>query len=105
MDVIPFPIPKERALDLLRETAQSSSRVVTPTPPPEWGDWRRLVNRREIILCLQRGELIGGPLLDEYSNWRCVLRCFCSEGMMEITASLFQHEGEWRIFVSEAKYP
>lgn len=103
MGVIPFPLPKERALVLLRETAQDTGKVLTPDPPEAWGEWQRTVSHLQIMQCLQEGELIGGPTLDRLNNWRCVLRRFSVGVQVEVTASLYKQNDEWWVVVTEVK--
>lgn len=59
MSIVPFPLPKGRALELIRKVALDTGRVVIPDPPTTWGEFRRVVNHRQVVLCLQDGEIIG----------------------------------------------
>lgn len=93
----------DRAVSLVRRIAQDSSNVVLPMNDSS-GQWERTVSDLQAIQCLQNGELVEGPDLDQLKNWRCVFKRFSVGVMVRVTAHIYSSNGCWKVFISEVKW-
>lgn len=76
MTVHPFPIQPRRVLDLIREAAKAG-RVLYPSLEGT-GAWYSTVTRRQVMKCLQEGELIEDPRINNYGDIECSMALFCA---------------------------
>lgn len=74
--------------------------MIIPMPPGK-GQWEQRISYLQALMCVQEGELVGTPTLDEYNGWRCVLRRFSAGVMVIVTVALIKQAEDWRIFVLE----
>lgn len=105
MPVKPFPMSADHALTIIRETAKDSSRVGIPADlgysrPRQ--DWEHIVTHRQIQRCLEDGELLGRPELDEHGNWKCQMQRFGTGAVIRITVvAVHDEDRNWRLFVTD----
>lgn len=66
--VVKFGITPSHMLKIVRETAADSENVYLPDPPANMGEWEKITNHQQIMLCLKNGELVGQPEQDEKGN-------------------------------------
>jgi hypothetical protein len=97
-NILAFPMPPQRALDLIRQAAKSG-RVLLPTPP-NGGEWYRIMTRRQVELCLREGEIVGNPEVDEYGNVACWLERFGAGLTVRLRVVLEREKDEeWEVIV------
>ena len=105
MSVKKFPMRADHARKIIRNTAKDSSRVGIPVDlgydrPKQ--DWEHVVTHRQIYRCLEDGDVLGEPELDEHGNWQCRLQRFGSGALVEITVVAVQDKNDdWRLYVTE----
>jgi hypothetical protein len=92
MTVLPFPIPEDHALDMIREAAKSQN-VIFPRPDDE-GPWYRLVTRRQVMLCLKEGDLAGPPKVNDHGDLEYEMVHFSAGVNVRLWAVLKQM-GDW----------
>lgn len=86
-----FKLDRVRALSLIREIA-SDSRNVIFVENAEKGPWEARVTHLQIIRCLEDGDIVSDPLLDDYKNWRVQLRRTAARVCMEVTCIILMNE-------------
>lgn len=94
----------KNALAIIRKAAKAS-RVGIPTDlgysrPRQ--DWQHVVTHRQIHRCLENGEILGDPELDEHGNLKCRMQRFGAGALVEITVVAVQdNDKNWRLYVTE----
>lgn len=68
----------------LRDLAKDSNNVIIPDPPGI-GEWQRIVNYRQVLLCIQEGNLAGKPEKDEHGNWRFLFKRYSAGICIHVT--------------------
>ena len=103
--VIPMPPTKARLTEIVREIAKSQ--------PPRWSivnryeptqDWRKVVNSRQVLLCLEEGYVLDERAsLDSHDNWEFQIARVCAGLNVIITCVLERAPPIPRLFVREIK--
>lgn len=91
--VVPLPLSRERATEIIREIARDSRRwsIVIPYKDPDL--WRGFVNRRHIERILREGYVLQEHAeLDDKGNWTCQIARVCA-GMNVVIDVAFESEG------------
>jgi len=70
---LPFKLSAPKALRIIREVAQDSSRVILTDHAKARMQVRR-INLPQVLSCLLKGQIDEGPALDIHGNWTCSLR-------------------------------
>lgn len=99
MTILPFDTAKHHAVNLIRNTAQDSSNVVLPFDNT-MGKWQRITTDRQIIACIQEGELVGGPNTDIHGNMECTFERYAAGVCIWVTVSLYEQANRWMIYVA-----
>lgn len=77
--VVPLPLTKARATEIVRSIAKDSRRWVVTVQYRDDQEWRNLVNRRQIELCLKEGYVLEKKIgQDEHGNWRFRIARVCA---------------------------
>lgn len=101
-NILPFPMPAEHALALIRQAA-SAGRVLLPSPPVS-GEWYRVVTHRQVALCLKEGEMVTVPEIDKYGNVTCWMERFGAGLTVRVHLALKKNQNdEWEILVIEVE--
>jgi hypothetical protein len=100
-DVIQMPPTRARLTEIVREIAKSK--------PPRWSvvtqydakaDWRRVVNLRQVLLCLEEGYVLEERArLDVHKNWEFQIARVCAGLDVVITCVLEREPAIPRLFV------
>lgn len=78
LEVTRLPLTRERASAIVRDIADDSSRWAIAMPYDQPQQWRELVNRRQIALCIRDGYILENHArLDPYGNWRFQIARVC----------------------------
>jgi hypothetical protein len=103
--VTPMPPTRARLTDIVREIAKSQ--------PPRWSivisydaraDWRRAVNSRQVLLCLQEGYVLDErATLDAHGNWEFQVARVCAGLNVVITCVLEREPAVPHLFVRTVK--
>ena len=104
-EVKPFPLSAEKALEIIHDAVKDSSRVGIPDDlgfsRPEQ-DWQHVVTHRQIIRCLENGDIEGEPEIDEHGNTKCTLKRFGAGELVTITVvAVHDNEKKWNLFVTD----
>lgn len=103
MTLVDFKLPPARFLEILRVAVQDTRAVTIPDPPGA-GRWKRTVNYRQVIRCLEGGELVTDPAPDAHGNWQATLRRFSAGVMVIVTVALAKKDEGWHIYVVEVNH-
>jgi len=77
-EVVPLPLTRSRATEIVKEIAKTDRWSINIKYEPTQ-TWRRLVNRRQVELCLLEGYILDErAALDEYGNWRFEIARVCA---------------------------
>ena len=102
--VVSMPLSAQRGLQLIREAAANSSKVVNTLVFREDQTWMEVVTSRQLQLCLEEGELLGTPNRDEHGNWVCRLYRLC--GGVDVVARVVirnESDGNHRLYITEVQ--
>ena len=104
-EVKPLPLSAAHALKITRETAEDSSRIGIPADlgfdrPRQ--EWEHVVTGRQIKRCIEDGEILGKPSIDQHGNHEVQLFRFGGGEEVKIKIVLVNEESDgWQIFVTE----
>lgn len=101
MSVKAFALPQIKAIPLIAEAA-NTNRTIIPDNLAD-GEWPNLVLHRQIVRCLQEGEIIGGPVTNEHGHFEYRMRRISAGQEVYLTAVLFKDNGVWMVAVTEAR--
>ena len=100
-DVVAFPLSPGDARARIAE-AVAAGRYWLPTPPGE--AWERTVTTRQIIVCLERGEIDAPGVRDAQGNYAYRLRRY-SAGVAILVEVVLRREGdEWEVRVMGVRH-
>lgn len=83
-----FPMPKRTAETILRDVAQNTDRLINLLHYGDREEFYRLISYRQIIQCLESGEIIRGPSRNEHDHWEVTMYRFCSGVDVYVTAAI-----------------
>lgn len=70
---IEFKMSPARARQMIHELAADSDRIVIIHHAETRGR-QRLITRRQMELCVQKGVIIEGPFLNDHGNWQVTVQ-------------------------------
>jgi len=73
--LVDFKLSRGRFLEILRGMVMDTRNVTIPDPPAA-GQWQKTVNYRQVIRCLEVGDIVTDPALDEHGGWQASLQRF-----------------------------
>lgn len=96
-NVADFPlspaVAKERIQALCR-----AGRIRLPTL--QGGEWRQRVTTRQILLCLESGEMVGTGRRNDHGHYAYRLRRFAAGVAILVDVVLLVEEGEWLVRIT-----
>jgi hypothetical protein len=99
-DVVRLPPTRERLTEFVREIGLDSTRWSIAVPYKSGQDWRKLVNRRQIELCLRDGYILDARATqDAHGNWAFRIARVCAGLDVVIDVVLESREQLPRLFV------
>lgn len=104
MNVKSFAMSVQFAEQIIRETAQDSSRVVIPEPP-DMGAWEATVTVRQVLRCLEDGDIVEGPEVNEFGHLECVLTRYAVGVEIFVTVVALKEGQDWELFVRKVIKP
>ncbi len=103
-DVVPLPLTRARATEIVREIAKDSSRWSVTIRYGATQQWRALVNRRQVERCLLDGYIREEKAwLDEHDNWRFTIGRVCGGIGVVIEVALERSPALPKLFVVDIK--
>lgn len=102
LNVIPFSSNKKHIVRLIRDAAVDTTNVVFPEDE-RMGEWQQITTDRQIIACLQKGDLVHGPITDSQGNQECTFKRFAAGVCIWVTVSLYKKENQWRLYISKTE--
>ena len=96
MNILAFPMPASRALELIREAA-AHERVIFPAQEDE-SPWYRLVTRRQVMRCLREGELTEQPAINAQGDVECEMTHFSAGVNVRLWVAL-KDMGGWTALI------
>ena len=68
-NVVPLKLTPAGALSMIRKLAEDTENIVV-THHAQARASQRLITRRQIELCVQRGTITEGPFFNHHGNWQ-----------------------------------
>lgn len=101
MTISHFPLPPARAIDLIRDAANSKNTIIPDRLAD--GEWPNKVFHRQVMRCLEDGTIINGPDTNEYGHFEYKMKRVSAGQEIYLTAVLFKEENTWIVAVKEVK--
>lgn len=98
LSVEPLKLRAESALKKIRSIA--AARGVEFLQPPNGGPWEVTTSRRQVLVCLESGEILGEPILDDHKNWKVTLHRSTAGVAIEVEAVLIGMNHDARVIVT-----
>ncbi len=92
MTAVTFPLPPHKALPLI-QNATKEGRYRLPKFPGE--AWEQLVTKRQVMNCLQLGEIREDNGIDGFGNYVYTMSRFSAGVAVWVKVVLFKEEHEW----------
>jgi uncharacterized heparinase superfamily protein len=92
-----FPLPPAAARARIRDIFLEG-RVRIPTPPG--GPWERTVTTRQIMACLEHGEIVGQGIRNEHGHYAYRLRRYAAGVAILVDLVLYRDDGEWTLRIT-----
>lgn len=99
-NLLPFPLPKKKALEIIREIATNSGRVFYS------GHARARMAEREISMpdvmeCLSRGQITEGPANMPAGDWRFTISWFRAGSPLQVVGAIdIDDDGTYLVIVT-----
>jgi hypothetical protein len=101
--VIPLPLSRTQMTELVRDIASDSSRWSINVAYSDKQDWRKLVNRRQVDLCLREGYVLDDrSRLDEHGYWRFRVARVCA-GLDVVIEVAVSRDSRPRLYVVDIR--
>jgi hypothetical protein len=68
-EVVPLRLTAPRAIQIIRELAVDTNKIVV-LPYGKRRTGERKITRRQVELCVQKGTITEGPFLNQHGNWQ-----------------------------------
>lgn len=91
-DILPFPLSPTAALERIR-VLYAAGQVRLPTPPG--GAWERTVTTRQMMLCLEKGQIVGPGVRNAHGHYAYRLKRLSAGVAIVMDVVLFKEAGEW----------
>lgn len=101
MIVSDFPLPPERAIEIIKGLANTKYALV-PEKLAE-GKWPNKVFHLQVKRCLEDGEILSGPHINEHGHYVYKMKRVAAGQEIYLTAVLFKQRGEWHVAVTEVQ--
>ena len=101
MSVIPFPLPAADARELIRGLANTDKVHMLESLKLGIGPWPSVVMHRQIIRCLEDGEIVGGPTTNELGHYEFQMQRASSGQEIGLTVVLYKENVDWHVAVTE----
>ncbi|MGY4493512.1 DUF4258 domain-containing protein [Pseudomonas sp. TE3610] len=100
MNSLPYPLPKQTALRMIRQIALDSGRVVYTAHA------RQRMSEREITLpdvmeCLSKGQITEGPAIMPKGDWRFTISWFRAGSPLQVVGAIdIDEDGTYLVVVT-----
>lgn len=101
MTISHFPLPTDRAINLIRKAANTKNTIIPDRLAI--GEWPNIVFHRQVARCLKDGEIIDGPYTNEYGHFEYKMMRVSAGQEIYLTAVLFKEQETWKVAVTEVK--
>jgi len=85
--LLPFPLPKKKALEIIRELSQVSHRVFY-SPHAKARMIERGVSIPDVMDCLGKGQMTEGPFLQPGGDWRFTVSWFRAGSPLQVVGAI-----------------
>ncbi|WP_223507796.1 DUF4258 domain-containing protein [Pseudomonas sp. BF-B-25] len=99
-NLLPFPLPKKKALEIIREIAMNSGRVFYSTHARS-----RMTDRDitmpDVMECLSRGQITDGPARMPSGDWRFTISWFRAGSPLQVVGAIdIDDDGTYLVIVT-----
>lgn len=99
-NLLPFPLPKKKALEIIRDIASNSGRVFYSPHARE-----RMVDREitmpDVMECLTRGQITEGPARMPKGDWRFTISWFRAGSPLQVVGAIdIDDDGTYLVIVT-----
>ncbi|EDX0371751.1 DUF4258 domain-containing protein [Salmonella enterica] len=99
-DIIPYPLTRSKALEIIRDLARTSSRQFYTRHAKERMRERGF-STTDVLDCLQKGRISEGPFQAANGNWQFTMVWFRAGAHIQVVAALdTDDEGNYLIIIT-----
>ena len=95
-NLLPFPLPKRKALEIVRELTKGSGRIFYSKHARE-----RMSERCIVVDCLERGQITEGPFQAPNGNWQFTISWFRAGSPLQVVGAIdVDDDGKYLVIVT-----
>lgn len=99
-NVLPFPLPKKKALEIIRELSEGSSRIFY-APHARSRMLEREITMPDVMECLAKGQITEGPALMAGGKWRFTISWFRAGSPLQVVGDIdIDDDGSFLVIVT-----
>ncbi|DBA08415.1 TPA: DUF4258 domain-containing protein [Pseudomonas aeruginosa] len=98
--LLPFPLSKRKALEIIREIAQTSGRVFY-TKHARGRMQERCISMPDVMDCLEKGQITEGPFQPPNGSWQFTIAWFRAGSPLQVVGAIDTDEdGNYLVIVT-----
>jgi hypothetical protein len=98
--LLPFPLPKKKALEIIRELSEVSERIFY-SPHAKARMIERGVNMPDVMDCLGKGQITEGPFQQPGGDWRFTISWFKAGSPLQVVGAIdIDDDGTFLVIVT-----
>lgn len=86
-NLLPFPLPKKKALEIIRELSEVSERIFY-SPHAKVRMIERGVTMPDVMDCLGKGQITEGPFQQPGGDWRFTISWFRAGSPLQVVGAI-----------------
>ena len=99
-NLLPFPLPKRKALEIVRELAKGSGRIFY-SKHARVRMSERCISMPDVMDCLERGQITEGPFQAPNGNWQFTISWFRAGSPLQVVGALdVDEDGNFLVVVT-----
>lgn len=99
-NLLPFPLPKKKALELIRELSQGSDRIFY-SKHARLRMTEREISMPDVMDCLAKGQITEGPYKAPGGDWRFTISWFRAGSPLQVVGAIdVDDDGKYLVIVT-----
>lgn len=99
-NLLPFPLPKKKALEIIRELSQGSERIFYSTHA-RLRMTEREISMPDVMDCLVKGQITDGPYRAPGGDWRFTISWFRAGSPLQVVGAIdADDDGKYLVIVT-----